>query len=562
MLRPGAALPGDTLPALAQIDRLRFDQLIWLGTSRLPPIEEVAFGLGQPRFWGEAAVAESSLLRSTKANGQGIEAAEIARLYRAMESGRRLEPGSATATATEHSGDLTAQALAGLLAPVEEGLAGQTYLPLGMLAIVGEGDAIGPAADEVGADDLGSFSSALFLDLALTPSPANQPPSGSGLEADAFNRYYVQNWRLRGLHSLLYLAEVALIAVPDAVHRQWSDQQAPPDPPPPEPPVEPVDWTSFQGCPPSSDEAQNGEELSTASDDQALPMLQPIRDFDSQTLLDIQHALVNVCQVRRDVVSVLALPGHFEKRQCIEWQEMLRQRLGLPRQRSAFEGVTDFVDLSYLAVYHPWLIVADDAVTGVDAPATLRIAPPDGAICGSIAARERLRQAWVAPANTPLQGVLDLSPAFTLDDWADLFADQFNLIRREPRDFRAMSAHTLSEERQLLQLSVRRLMILLRKVAMQRGMDWAFENNDERLRDGVRATLEALLRFLFERGAFAGRTTQEAFRIVTDMRVNTRQSMEQGRFIAQIQVAPSEPMEFITVLLSRASDGVLLAVEA
>jgi phage tail sheath protein FI len=241
---------------------------------------------------------------------------------------------------------------------------------------------------------------------------------------------------------------------------------------------------------------------------------------------------------------------------------MLRQRLGLPRQRSAFEGVTDFVDLSYLAVYHPWLIVADDAVTGVDAPATLRIAPPDGAICGSIAARERLRQAWVAPANTPLQGVLDLSPAFTLDDWADLFADQFNLIRREPRDFRAMSAHTLSEERQLLQLSVRRLMILLRKVAMQRGMDWAFENNDERLRDGVRATLEALLRFLFERGAFAGRTTQEAFRIVTDMRVNTRQSMEQGRFIAQIQVAPSEPMEFITVLLSRASDGVLLAVEA
>lgn len=38
--------------------------------------------------------------------------------------------------------------------------------------------------------------------------------------------------------------------------------------------------------------------------------------------------------------------------------------------------------------------------------------------------------------------------------------------------------------------------------------------------------------------------------------------MDQGRFIAQVQVAPSQPMEFITVLLSRASDGVLLALEA
>jgi phage tail sheath protein FI len=299
-----------------------------------------------------------------------------------------------------------------------------------------------------------------------------------------------------------------------------------------------------------------------------LPLLEPAAGYSSQTLLDVQHALVNLCQARRDLVAVLSLPLHFEKRQCIEWQETLRQRLGLPRQRSAFTGITDFVDLSYLAVYHPWLMVADDA--GLDTAQTptrptaqaLRVTPPDGAICGMIAARERLRQAWVAPANVPLQGVLDLAPAFSVDDWADLFEDQFNLIRREPNDFRAMSAHTLSEERQFLQLSVRRLMILLRKVALERGMAWTFENNDERLRDAVRSTLEALLRFLFERGAFAGRTPQQAFRVVTDVRINTRQSMDQGRFIAQVQVAPSEPLEFITVLLSRASDGVLLALEA
>lgn len=551
---PGEDLPAASLPALVQIDRLRFDQLLWLGRVRLPAVEDVAFGAGHPRFWGEMALAGSSLLPGVQADGADVDAAELARLYRQLQAERRSQGGDAT----NPSGDLPTQALAALLAPVDEQLAGLTWLPLGMAPVVGEADAIGPTADELGRDGLDSFSSSLFVDSALVPNPAIQPRSGSGLEADAFNRYYVQDRRLRGLHSLLYLPEVALIAVPDAVHRPWGTELVLPDPPPAEPPPIPPDWTRFQGCPVEVSEPA-GPPPPLPSDADLLPRLEPVASFDSQALLDVQHALVNFCQARRDVVAVLSLPLHFEKRQCIEWQETLRQRLGLPRQRSAFEGVTDFVDLSYLAAYHPWLMIADEG--GAGAAQVLRVTPPDGAVCGMIAARERARQVWVAPANTPLQGVLDLLPAFDAADWADLYADQLNLIRREPDDFRAMSAHTLSEERQLLQLSVRRLMILLRKVALERGMAWTFENNDQRLRDAVRTTLETLLRFMYERGAFAGRTPQQAFRIVTDGRVNTRQSIDQGRFIAQVQVAPSEPMEFITVLLSRASDGVLLARE-
>jgi len=56
-------------------------------------------------------------------------------------------------------------------------------------------------------------------------------------------------------------------------------------------------------------------------------------------------------------------------------------------------------------------------------------------------------------------------------------------VRAEARDFRLMSAHTLSDEAILLQLSVRRLMILLRKVAVDRGMDFVFESNQQRFRE-------------------------------------------------------------------------------
>jgi phage tail sheath protein FI len=253
---------------------------------------------------------------------------------------------------------------------------------------------------------------------------------------------------------------------------------------------------------------------------------------------------------------VLTLPLHFEKRQCIEWLELLRERLGLPKRGSVFNDVRDIADLSYAAVYHPWVLTSDTAASD-----RLRAAPPDGIVCGTIAARERERGVWVAPANIPLKGVLGFAIEISNEDWAELFELQFNLIRREPRDFRAMSAHTLSDQRDLLQVSVRRLMIMLRKAAMDLGMDYVFRPNNEHFREAVRMALEDLLRNIFDRGAFAGAQPSDSYRVTTDASVNTRESIDQGRFIAKIQVAPSEPMEFLTVLLTRVGDNLLQAAE-
>jgi phage tail sheath protein FI len=270
----------------------------------------------------------------------------------------------------------------------------------------------------------------------------------------------------------------------------------------------------------------------------------------------VQRLVQTFGQARGDVVGVLTLPRHFQKEQCVEWLADFRQVLGLPAQGQFLDGPTDLADLSYVAVYHPWLMAPD-------APGStqLRAAPPDGAVCGMIAAREQRRQAWVAPANEPLVGVLDLDPELTTADWEELFALQFNLVRPEPRDFRAMSAHTLSDDRSLLQLSVRRLMILLRKLAAERGVDFVFESNHRRFRDGVRVMLENLLRSLFERGAFAGAAPEQAYRVATGDDVNTPEGIDQGRFVAEVRVAPSQPMEFLTVLLTRTGEGQLLAAE-
>jgi len=289
-----------------------------------------------------------------------------------------------------------------------------------------------------------------------------------------------------------------------------------------------------------------------------LPTLEPSAQYDlsATPLLAVQRALIDICRARGDAVALLSLPAHFERRDCVLWQERLRVELGLSARRGPGDG-GQVADLSFAAVYHPWLLVRDDS-----APDRVRAIPCDGAVAGLIAARERERGVWVAPANAALQGVLGLTPTLGDDDWAELYALQLNLVRAEPRDFRPMSAHTLSDERSLLQLSVRRLLILLRKAAEEHGMDFVFERNHEHFRQGVRALLEAMLGKLYDGGAFAGATNSEAYRVLTDASVNPPQSVEQGRFVASIEVAPSQPAEFISVLLTRGDAGQIRATES
>ena len=154
-----------------------------------------------------------------------------------------------------------------------------------------------------------------------------------------------------------------------------------------------------------------------------------------------------------------------------------------------------------------------------------------------------------------LTGVVGLGTMFTTADWADLFNAQVNLIRQVPGQFTLLSAHTLSLEDTFLQLSVRRLLIFLRKLALLRGMRYVFESNNERFRARVQASFQATLNILVERGAIT------AFEVVTGSQINTQNDYDNGRFLIAIRVAPTLPIEFITVVLLRIGEGLLEAIE-
>jgi phage tail sheath protein FI len=60
-------------------------------------------------------------------------------------------------------------------------------------------------------------------------------------------------------------------------------------------------------------------------------------------------------------------------------------------------------------------------------------------------------------------------------------------------------------------------------------------------------------------GAFAGLSAQDSYRVIADASVNTPDSMDQGRFIVELQVAPSVPMRFLTVQLVQSGGQLTLS---
>ena len=136
--------------------------------------------------------------------------------------------------------------------------------------------------------------------------------------------------------------------------------------------------------------------------------------------------------------------------------------------------------------------------------------PPDGAACGVLADRAVTRGAWIAPANQVLRGVIALTPSLAPERRLELQEAQVNVVRHEPRGFLVLSADTLSDEIDDLDvrpINVRRLLMLLRRLALRVGARYVFEPNGDAMRRLVQRGFEAMLNDLFVRGAFAGPTT-------------------------------------------------------
>lgn len=261
--------------------------------------------------------------------------------------------------------------------------------------------------------------------------------------------------------------------------------------------------------------------------------LDPLDGTDLARIVELMQQVQTFVDTTRDHIALLDAPPGLK-----------------PQQVAAFRS---HFDSAYCGLYHPWLVVArnDDTRDGL-----IKV-PPSAAAAGILAATELAFGVPHGPANRIALGAVKTLVRVGPAEHDTLHPLGVNVFLQEPLGVRLTAARTLSHDPAWRQLSVRRLVLLLRRTLLQQ-MQWAaFEPHTPALRRQIVHMVTALLRRLFRLGAFTGADESEAFFVQCDDSLNPPQRIDNGQLLAHIGIAPAEPLEFIVLQFARGGDGTL-----
>lgn len=233
----------------------------------------------------------------------------------------------------------------------------------------------------------------------------------------------------------------------------------------------------------------------------------------------------------------------------------------LPRERSASTttqaasgAVSSFKDLgasNFSGIYWPHVVVGDLAGVGRNPTITL---PPAAFVAGLFARTDGRRGVWKAPAGTDATLALTVELDYQLNDLHsdDLNPVGINALRTMPGAGRVVwGSRTMQPSSEWRYVPVRRTAIFLR-TSIYNGIQWAvFEPNDEPLWSSLRASIGGFMETQFRRGAFAGRTRDDAYQVKVDASTTTAIDQAAGVVNILVAFAPLRPAEFVVVQLSQ-----------
>lgn len=264
-------------------------------------------------------------------------------------------------------------------------------------------------------------------------------------------------------------------------------------------------------------------------------ILDPRTNTDLDAIIALQQRVLEFCESTQNHIALFDVPPGLSQRRIEHW-------------RAQF-------DSGWAAAYHPWLIPArrntEIQNTG---QARRRQLPPSATAAGIIARREFERGIQYGPANEIAREIIHVAESQPEGRADVLHPLNINCFVRQPDGIGLIAARTLSRERDWRQLSVRRLMLMLRRTLLVETQWAVFEPNGAALWRDLQHAIESLLRGLFHAGAFAGKTEAESFFV--RMHTDTAR-LDRGELLVEIGVAPAEPLEFILVRLHRDGDGTL-----
>ncbi|MET9762129.1 phage tail sheath subtilisin-like domain-containing protein [Streptomyces sp. NPDC006372] len=255
--------------------------------------------------------------------------------------------------------------------------------------------------------------------------------------------------------------------------------------------------------------------------------------IDLEAVKAVQLGLIAHCELMGDRVAVIDPPPGLNARQIRVW-----------RQETAG------YDSKYAALYYPWIKTFDPA------SGQSRLVPPSGHVAGIWARSDSERGVHKAPANEVVRGAVDLEIQITRGEQDLLNPIGVNCIRAFPgRGIRVWGARTLSSDPAWRYLNIRRYFNYLEESILI-GTQWVvFEPNDHNLWARIRRNISAFLVNEWRSGALFGQRPEEAYYVKCDEETNPPESVDVGRVICEIGIAPVKPAEFVIFRLAQFSSG-------
>jgi len=242
---------------------------------------------------------------------------------------------------------------------------------------------------------------------------------------------------------------------------------------------------------------------------------------EPEHVLAVQRAMVEHCEKMHERFCLLdSLPGH-DLKEALEW-------------RGHF-------DTSHASFYFPWIKVrmGEEVLSPI---------PPSGHIAGLIARTDKAEGVHRAPANQPLQGLVDVAQRVRKRERDYAFDHRINTLVPFPgRGIRIWGARTLSSDPSFVQINVRRLFILVRK-SVEKYAQWVvFEPNEPSLWKKMIRSIDVFLGDLWQEGALLGGTREQAYYVTCADETNPTEARDVGELVCEIGISPVKPAEFIVV---------------
>jgi phage tail sheath protein FI len=246
----------------------------------------------------------------------------------------------------------------------------------------------------------------------------------------------------------------------------------------------------------------------------------------------VQTTLIAHCELQGNRMAILDAPPSMTAQQIKEWR-------------------TDaaMYDSAFAALYYPWIKIENPAATNGNREVFV---PPSGHIAGVWARTDETRGVWKAPANDTIRGCLDIERPITKNEQSLLNPIGINCIRPfGARGIRVWGARTLASDSDWRYINVRRLFNMVESTILD-GTQWAvFEPNDVKLWEGVSRTITGFLGGLWQSGALFGASPDQAFYVKCDAETNPPQSIDEGKLVVEIGIAPVKPAEFVIFRVSQ-----------